>query len=119
MAARLPDGKVLVAAPYRRDSITLFTWLRRWGLRRLLRMKVSCAANDWVAPCNITGASVGFVRDPRAPEDDCSIADLVLSSVPVRSNCPSAQLLIDRFYLWHRDAMAARWQDGMISVEGA
>jgi hypothetical protein len=27
--------------------------------------------------------------------------------------------LIDRFYLWHRDAMAARWQDGMISVEGA
>jgi len=58
-----------------------------------------------------SGAYVGFVRDPRALEDDCSIADLVLSSVPVRFNCPSAQLLIDRFDLWHRDAMAARWRD--------
>jgi hypothetical protein len=66
-----------------------------------------------------SGAYVGFVRDPRALEDDCSIADLVLSSVPVRFNCPSAQLLIDRFDLWHRDAMAARWRDGVISVEEA
>jgi hypothetical protein len=59
---------------------------------------------------------VGFVRDPRALEDDCSIADLVLSSVPVRFNCPSAQLLIDRFDLWHRDAWP---RGGVISVEGA
>ena len=53
MAARLPDGKVLVAATIRRDSFSLSTWLRRRGPRRLLRVKVSCAANDWGAPCNI------------------------------------------------------------------
>ena len=64
-------------------------------------------------------ASVGFARDPRALEDDCRVADLVLSAVPVRFNCPSARMVIDRFDLWRRGAIAVRWRDGAINIEGA
>ncbi len=119
MAGRLPDGRVLVAAPYRRKNIVLSTWLRRWGAEgpvkdeRIMRCdRLGCALSH-------EGSSVGFARDARALEDDCRIADLVLSAVPVRFNCPSAQIVIDRFDLWRRGAIALRWRDGVISVEGA
>lgn len=119
MAARLPDGRVLVAAPYRRKNIVLSTWLRRWGAagpvkdERIMRCdQLGCALAH-------EDGSVGFARDARALEDDCRIADLVLSAVPVRFNCPSAQMVIDRFDLWRRGAIAVRWRDGVISVEGA
>ena len=119
MATRLPDGQVLVAAPYRRRNITLDTWLRRWGAKeptkdeRIMRCdRLGCALVH-------EGGAVGFARDPRALEDDCRIADLVLAAVPVRFNCPSARLVIDRFDLWRRGAMAVRWRNGVISVEGA
>jgi competence protein ComEC len=119
MAARLDNGAVLVAAPYRRNNITLSTWLRRWGREepskdeRVMRCdRLGCSLVQG-------GRSVGFVRDPRALEDDCRIADLVLSAVPVRFNCPSAKLVIDRMDLWRRGAIAVRWRNGGITVEGA
>lgn len=119
MAARLPDGRVLVAAPYRRNSMTLSTWLRRWGTaepvkdERIMRCdRLGCALVH-------AGSAVGFARDARALEDDCRIADVVLSAVPVRINCPSAHMVIDRFDLWRRGAIAMRWRDGVISVIGA
>jgi len=119
MAARLPNGNVLVAAAYRRNNITLSTWLRRWGAEaptvdeRIMRCdRLGCSLIHG-------GTAVGFARDPRALEDDCRIADLVLSAVPVRFNCPSAQMVIDRFDLWRRGAIAVRWRDGVINVEGA
>ncbi|MBT4687038.1 MAG: DUF4131 domain-containing protein [Rhodospirillaceae bacterium] len=119
MAARLPDGRVLVATPYRRNSMTLSTWLRRWGTAEPVE-------DDRVMRCDRLGCAllhesgaVGFARDPRALEDDCRIADLVLSAMPVRINCPSAQMVIDRFDLWRRGSIAVRWRDGVISVQGA
>jgi competence protein ComEC len=118
MAARLPNGNVLLAAAYRRDNITLSTWLRRWGAEEPV-------VDERIMRCDRLGCSlvhgttsVGFARDPRALEDDCRIADLVLAAVPVRFNCPSAQMVIDRFDLWRRGAIAVRWRDGVINVEG-
>lgn len=119
MAARLDSGAILVAAPYRRKSITLDTWLRRWGRQdpvkdeRVMRCdRLGCALVKH-------GHKVGFVRDARALEDDCRVADLVLSAVPVTFNCPSAKLVIDRFDLWRRGAIAVRWRNGEINVVGA
>ena len=119
MAARLPNGNVLVAAPYRSNNITLTTWLRRWG-------RAAPIKDERIMRCDRLGcslvhgaASVGFARDPRALEDDCRVADLVLSAVPVRFNCPSARMVIDRFDLWRRGAIAVRWRDGAINIEGA
>ena len=119
MAARLDSGAILVAAPYRRKSITLDTWLRRWGRQdpvkdeRVMRCdRLGCALVKH-------GHKVGFVRDARALEDDCRVADLVLSAVLVTFNCPSAKLVIDRFDLWRRGAIAVRWRNGEINVVGA
>ena len=119
MAARLDSGAILVAAPYRRKSITLDTWLRRWGRQdpvkdeRVIRCdRLGCALVKH-------GHKVGFVRDARALEDDCRVADLVLSAVPVTFNCPSAKLVIDRFDLWRRGAIAVRWRNGEINVVSA
>ncbi len=119
MAARLPDGRVLVAAPYRRENIVLSTWLRRWGADKSVRDDRIMRCDQLGCTLEHEGSSVGFVRDARALEDDCRIADLVLSAVPVRFHCPSAEMVIDRFDLWRRGAIAVRWRDGVISVEGA
>lgn len=64
------------------------------------------------------GDAVGFARNRRALEDDCRVADLVLSAMPVSFDCPSAKLVIDRFDLWRRGAIALRWRNGIIEVEG-
>jgi competence protein ComEC len=119
MAARLPDGRVLVAAPYRRKNIVLSTWLRRWGADEPVKDERIMRCDRLGCTLEHQGSSVGFARDPRALEDDCRIADLVLSAVPVRFNCPSARMVIDRFDLWRRGAIAVRWRDGVINVEGA
>ena len=119
MAARLPDGKVLVAAPYRRENIVMSTWLRRWGAAEPIRDERIMRCDQLGCVLEHKGSAVGFARDARALEDDCRIADLVLSAVPVRFNCPSARMVIDRFDLWRRGAVAVRWRDGLISVEGA
>ena len=119
MAARLENRVVLVAAPYRRKSITLSTWLRRWG-RKEPSKDDSIMRCDGLGCALIHGGNaVGFARGPAALEDDCRVADLVLSAVPVRFNCPSAKMVIDRFDLWRRGAIAVRWRDGVIKVEGA
>jgi competence protein ComEC len=119
MAARLENGAILVAAPYRRNSITLSTWLRRWGRKEPIKDE-SVMRCDGLGCALIHGVdAVAFARGPAALEDDCRVADLVLSAVPVRFNCPSAKLVIDRFDLWRRGAIAVRWRDGVIKVEGA
>ena len=119
MAARLPDGGVLLAAPYSRRNITTSTWLRRWGREAPVEDPRAMRCDRLGCRLAHGGGSVGFVRDARALEDDCRIAGLVLSAVPVRFDCPSAELVIDRFDLWRRGAIAVRWRDGVISVQGA
>jgi competence protein ComEC len=49
---------------------------------------------------------VALVTDARALADDCRIATIVISAVPVRGRCPSAELVIDRFDLWRAGAHA-------------
>jgi competence protein ComEC len=64
------------------------------------------------------GAVVALVHDGRALAEDCRLADLVISTVPVRHNCASAGLVIDRFDLWRHGAHAVYFNDaGRIPIE--
>ena len=58
----------------------------------------------------VGGHVVALVRRPEALIDDCAIADVVISNVPV-GRCPSARTVIDRFDLW-RGGAHALWLDG-------
>jgi competence protein ComEC len=49
---------------------------------------------------------VALVRDSRALADDCRVADVVMSAVPVRRPCLSAQVVVDRIDLWRGGAHA-------------
>ena len=52
--------------------------------------------------------TIAFVRDPRAFDEDCSRADLVVSTVPAWHLCPGPETVVDRFDLW-RDGSHAIW----------
>jgi len=58
----------------------------------------------------VDGHVVALARGPAALAEDCRIADIVVSTEPVRRACPSASLVIDRFDLW-RDGGHALWID--------
>ena len=58
----------------------------------------------------VGGQTVALVKDPRALAEDCALADVVVSIVPVRSQCPAAHTVIDRFDLW-RSGTHAIWLD--------
>ncbi len=92
----------------RSDGFTPETWLRRAGVSATANGKFQCDLVGCIAA--IDGATIAYVKDPRAIAEDCRRADIVVAAVPVRGTCPSAQLVIDRFDLWRRGAHAI-WLD--------
>jgi competence protein ComEC len=135
MAARLGDGRLALSSPraarYARD-----VWLRRageeaeawatWetpddgdaapttevssGARRLTCDGLGCIYRA-------DGQTIALVRRPEALLDDCRLADVVVSLVPVRGRCPSARAVVDRFDLW-RDGAHALWvEEGGVRIE--
>ena len=124
MAVRAADGSLRLSTR-RSDRFTGEAWLRRegeavisvWprdgfiGARRLSCDRLGCmyeAKNQRIA----------LIRDARAYEDDCRIADIVISAVPLRKPCASASLIVDRYDLW-RDGGHAFWlaRGGRVRVE--
>ena len=61
-----------------------------------------------------SGWTIAFVRDPRAFDEDCGRADLVISAVPAWNLCVGPAAVVDRFDLW-RDGAHAIW----LESEGA
>ena len=119
-AVRAPDGELALssrkAARYTGDI-----WLRRDG---------QTDSADW--PDDATwlrcdgagciyrrdGHVVALVRDGRALADDCRMADIVISAVPVRRDCSSATVVVDRFDVWRHGAHAIYFEEnGAIRVE--
>ena len=81
----------------------------------------------WMGPLAVvmvalTGYVVNLInRDhgsgPAALAEDCWVADVVISVVPVRRACPARIGVIDRFDLW-RDGGAAIWmKENSIRIE--
>ena len=58
-------------------------------------------------------------RSPAMPArlaEDCAIAGVVVSLVPIRGRCPSAHTVIDRFDLWREGAHAVWLDEGAVRV---
>ncbi len=63
------------------------------------------------------GHVVAIARRPEALEEDCRTADVVVATVPVRTACPSARRVIDRFDLWREGTHAVWLNEGRVRVE--
>lgn len=102
MAVRAQDG-ALVLSSTRREKRTARTWLSRAGQRdlRYWGAGVENVRCDGLA-CIYKAQDqvISLITDPRALEEDCRHATIIVSAVPVRRRCPSARLVVDRFDLW-------------------
>ena len=86
-------------------------WLRRAGQAASAPWPPNGVRCDRLGCIYEHGAhTVALVRDPRALDEDCGAADLVIAAVPVRWRCRAPATVIDRFDLW-RDGAHAVWFD--------
>ncbi|MEX2643105.1 MAG: ComEC/Rec2 family competence protein [Acetobacterales bacterium] len=120
----LVSGDARLVAVKRDDGGMAFSSLRRGGFDRevWLRRAGTGDASDWTvdgARCDLLGCMteaagrrIAVVRDGRALDEDCRVADIVVSLVPVRRPCPSALHVVDRFDLWREGAHAIWLQPG-------
>ena len=111
----------------RRDSFTLRTWLAGQGVAEAHSLYVkpeSIAAADPDWRCDSLGClytrhdqTIALVKDPRALAEDCPLSGAIVSTVPLRRNCPQVDVRIDWFDLW-RNGAHALWinDDGKITV---
>jgi competence protein ComEC len=118
-AVNSPEGRLLVssraAARFEREI-----WLRRIGFQPDQEQSWSAAADGIEAPrcdsagciAHVRGEIVAFTTDRAGLADDCRVATVIVSAVPVpRRRCPSAHTVIDRFDLW-RGGTHAIWLEG-------
>lgn len=117
MAVRNQEGE-LVLSSAKREKRTAKTWAERAGQDGATAWRagydeIKC---DGLACSYRSGnRTIALINDARALQEDCRRASIVVSAVPVRFHCPSAQLLIDRFDLWRKGPHAI-WleQDSLI-----
>ena len=121
VATRGADGQLWLSTRQRGRFVS-DVWLRRDGQAETL----TWPRNGRRAPaaglrCDTLGCiqqqgerTIAFVRDPRALEEDCRRAGLVVSLVPTWDLCPGPATVVDRFDLW-RSGGHAIW----LEPEGA
>jgi competence protein ComEC len=118
MAVRGRDGALVILAE-KPDEYTAAQWLLRDGDRR------GVAAARKLAHCDELGC-VATAKDGRvvalslragALADDCALARIVVSRVPVRTRCKGPDLVLDRSDIVRDGAMAVTLGAGGIAVE--
>ena len=117
MAVKNADGRLSLST----RRVARFAgdiWLRRAGQGAPLSWPREGPGPDGRLACDSLGCIyragghvVALEKRTGARPDDCAVADIVVSAVPVRGPCPSARLIIDRFDLW-REGAHAIWFDG-------
>ncbi len=124
LAVKSDDGKLTVsslrAAPFSRN-----VWLRRIGQdEKTLPWPRYGPSPDGRLNCDLLGCIyhaddviVALVRRPEALLEDCQIADVIVSTVPVGGGCPTPHTIIDRFDLWRNGTHALWLEDGRVRVE--
>ena len=124
LAVRAPD-RTLAVSSLRVGRFDRETWLRRsgqegpataWPAAGLgLDGRLSC--DSLACIFHLEGRRVALVRRPEALPEDCRRADIVVSVVPVRRACPSADIVVDRFDLWRNGGHAIWLRDGAVRVD--
>ncbi|GIK96110.1 MAG: competence protein ComEC [Alphaproteobacteria bacterium] len=114
LAVRGADGGLLLSS-LRVESFTAEGWLRRMADDAAERWPEEGASPDGSLACDglgciyrAEGHVVALAVEPAALEEDCHIANVVVSLSPLRRPCPSAGTVVDRFDLW-RDGAHALW----------
>ncbi len=126
MAVRAADGGLMVSA--RGEAFLRNTWLRREGRQAWQPFPDEGYSADGRLACDRLGCIyrahgrvVALVRDERALAEDCRVADVLISAVPVRGahrrSCRRPETLIDRFDLWRADAHALWLTRDSVRVE--
>ncbi|MCY4407448.1 MAG: ComEC/Rec2 family competence protein [Rhodospirillaceae bacterium] len=118
MATRGEDGQLWISTRQRGRFVSDF-WLRRDGQAEVPTWpRDGRSAPAAGIRCDTLGCiqrrgnrTIAFVRDPRAFEEDCRRADLVVSAVPAWDLCKIPETVVDRFDLW-RGGSHAIWLDG-------
>ena len=89
------------------------SWVRRLALVNPLPWPADSTDSKVPARCDLLGCQfelkgqhVAISADPRAHPEDCRIAEIHISSNPVRIPCPKPRVVIDRFDLWRNGAHA-------------
>ncbi len=124
LAVKSEDGRLTVsslrAAPFSRG-----VWLRRVGQdENTLPWPRYGPSPDGRLNCDLLGciyhsdgSVVALVSRPEALLEDCQIADVIVSTVPVGGGCPAPHTIIDRFDLWRNGTHALWLKDGRVRVE--
>ena len=117
MAVRGEDGRLWISTRQRGRFVSDI-WLRRDGqVEAPTWPRDGKSAADAGIRCDTLGCiqrradqSIAFVRDPRAFEEDCRRAELIVSAVPAWDLCEGPGTVVDRFDLW-RSGSHAIWLD--------
>jgi len=124
MAVRGEDGRLWISTRQRGRFVS-DVWLRRDGQAEAPTWP---AAGGGAAAAGLRcdtlgciqrrqGRTLAFVRDPRALDEDCGRAALVVSAVPAWDLCPAPGTVVDRFDLWRGGGHAIWLEPGGVRVE--
>ena len=98
--------------------------MRRAGLEETEAWPADGISGDGQLSCDSIGCLyraddqvVALVSDPRALEEDCARADVIVSLVPVAQACHRAAVVIDRFDIWREGAHAIWLEEGTVRLE--
>ncbi len=121
MAVRGEDGRLLLSSA-RAARFDADLWLRRSGQdERLawpdqdLAAAAGLACDELGCLYRRAGQVVALAFQKAALEEDCAVADLVLSLDPVSGDC-AAPLVVDRFDLWRKGGHAVWLSEGRIEI---
>jgi competence protein ComEC len=114
IAVKELDGSYRLSST-RAARLTAETWLRRNAQIEAVRFPLPDDPNADALTCDalgcvyrLNGRSIALALTGDALAEDCSRADLVVSTIPIRRACPHPAATIDRFDLWRGGAYAVR-----------
>jgi len=116
------DGRLRISR--QRESHLTGEWLESRGQEAPLpwptqnsRMGERLVCDDFGCLYRAKGHTVALVRQVDAVGEDCAVADIVISAVPLRQHCNGPAYTVDRFDLWREGAHAV-WlhKDGTACV---
>jgi competence protein ComEC len=116
-AIRGPDGALRIVGKI--DDYSAEQWLRRDGdIRPPADAQKGSRCDEW--GCIVHGGQghvAALSLRPASLADDCGRADIVISTIPIRQDCPRARTKVDRLDVARGGAIAVWLADGQTRRE--